>query len=225
MGTVWPNLRGLPHDDASGIIVNLMSATRKSKQEVVSEFRTRGILDAARKVFAKKGYAHATMDEIATVTGLSKGTLYLYFESKQDVYLKALRSGSAEMLKRTKIEMQNADGIRAKIRALIATSVKCADENRDFNRIYAAELSNVIHPSSIDADLRDSHTREVRVIEKALRDAIDTGEIQPLDVEEAAFTIQDMARSLITRRLLGWSKKNGEHDIDFLCSLIWKGIG
>jgi len=40
-------------------------------------------LGSARKVFAKKGFAGATMDEIAAASGLAKGTLYLYFKSKR----------------------------------------------------------------------------------------------------------------------------------------------
>jgi hypothetical protein len=58
-----------------------------------------------------------------------------------------------------------------------------------------------------------------------LRDAVAHGEIQPLDVATIAFTIQDMIRSLTTRRVLGSSKKDREEDIDILCNFIWKGIG
>jgi hypothetical protein len=44
-------------------------------------------------------------------------------------------------------------------------------------------------------------------------------------VKALAFTIQDMVRSLIGRRLLGLSKKSLEDDIEYLCNLIWIGIG
>ena len=43
-------------------------------------------MDAAEKVFFSKGVKEATMDEIAEVAELSKGTLYLYFKSKEDLY-------------------------------------------------------------------------------------------------------------------------------------------
>src|SRR5271167_1335125 len=98
-----------------------MSSLVKTKQEVVSEFRCAGILGSARKVFARKGFAGATMDDIAAATGLAKGTLYLYFKSKRDVYLKTLQHGSAELLEQVKANMQLASGARAKLRALVAT--------------------------------------------------------------------------------------------------------
>lgn len=44
------------------------------------------ILDAANKVFAEKGYHEATMDDIAKRLGVSKGAIYLYFSSKEDLF-------------------------------------------------------------------------------------------------------------------------------------------
>jgi len=51
----------------------------------VSEERKGQILNAAEEVFTSKGFDEARMDDIAEETGLSKGTLYLYFKSKDDL--------------------------------------------------------------------------------------------------------------------------------------------
>ena len=53
--------------------------------EYKEEARSR-ILDAANKVFAEKGYHEATMDDIAKRLGVSKGAIYLYFSSKEDLF-------------------------------------------------------------------------------------------------------------------------------------------
>ena len=53
--------------------------------EYKEEARSR-ILDAANKVFAEKGYHEATMDDIAKRLGVSKGAIYLYFPSKEDLF-------------------------------------------------------------------------------------------------------------------------------------------
>ena len=45
------------------------------------------ILEAAFKVFVKKGYSKTTMDDIVDVSGLSKGALYHYYKSKKDLFL------------------------------------------------------------------------------------------------------------------------------------------
>jgi AcrR family transcriptional regulator len=58
------------------------------------EARAPEILEAALASFAEKGYAGTRMDDIAARAGITKGTIYLYFDSKEAVF-KALARGSA----------------------------------------------------------------------------------------------------------------------------------
>jgi AcrR family transcriptional regulator len=165
------------------------------------------------------------MDEIAAAAGLAKGTLYLYFESKRDVYLKTLQRGSAELLEQVRTSMQAADGTHAKMRALIAARARYAEENRDFYTLYSTQFGNIAHPALLAKEFRSLQLKHAHTLEQALRKGVDRGEIGPVDVKALAFTIQDMVRSLIGRRLLGLSKKSLEDDIEYLCNLIWIGIG
>ena len=56
----------------------------------VSEERKGQIMNAAEEVFTQKGFGNARMDDIAEETGLSKGTLYLYYKSKDDLIIAIL---------------------------------------------------------------------------------------------------------------------------------------
>lgn len=56
----------------------------------VSDERKAQIINAAEDVFTQKGFNEARMDDIADKTGLSKGTLYLYFKSKDDLIIAIL---------------------------------------------------------------------------------------------------------------------------------------
>ena len=56
----------------------------------VTDERTSQIINAAEDVFTKKGFDEARMDDIAEQTGLSKGTLYNYFKSKDDLIIAIL---------------------------------------------------------------------------------------------------------------------------------------
>jgi TetR/AcrR family transcriptional regulator len=67
------------------------------RKEREKEHRKEEILDAAQKVFFDKELAMATMDEIAETAELSKGTLYLYYKSKEDMYLGVMMRGMEEM--------------------------------------------------------------------------------------------------------------------------------
>jgi TetR/AcrR family transcriptional regulator len=63
------------------------------RKEREKEHRREEIINAAQKVFFEKGLQVATMDEIADAAELSKGTLYLYYKSKEDLYLGVMVRG------------------------------------------------------------------------------------------------------------------------------------
>ncbi len=63
-----------------------------------SEARPGEIVQAALDVFAEKGFAAAKLDEIAARAGISKGALYLYFETKEDIFRAVVREAVAPNL-------------------------------------------------------------------------------------------------------------------------------
>lgn len=66
------------------------SSTDLSRRERERQMRRRAMLDAAESVFAEKGYARATLDEIADRAEFGKGTLYNYFEGGKEEILYAI---------------------------------------------------------------------------------------------------------------------------------------
>ena len=69
-----------------------MGISERKKRE--KEQRRNMIIDAAQKIFFKKGIENSTMDDVAREAELSKGTLYLYFKSKEDIQLAIAMRGS-----------------------------------------------------------------------------------------------------------------------------------
>lgn len=69
-----------------------MNKTKRKERE--RKAREEIILDAAEQVFQENGYNGATMDEVADLAGVGKGTLYLHFKSKQSIYLAICLRGS-----------------------------------------------------------------------------------------------------------------------------------
>src|SRR5437660_11771403 len=59
--------------------------------EYKEEAKTR-ILSAANRVFGEKGYRQATMDDVAKKLGVSKGAIYLYFASKEELFEEICRT-------------------------------------------------------------------------------------------------------------------------------------
>lgn len=64
----------------------------RSKNPEIRNERQHQILDAARRIFGEHGLAESRMDDIAVAAGLSKGTLYLYYKSKDDLVVGLLEA-------------------------------------------------------------------------------------------------------------------------------------
>jgi AcrR family transcriptional regulator len=202
-----------------------MSSALKTKKEVVTEFRTSGILEAARKVFASKGFNDATVDDIASAAGVAKGTVYLYYGSKRDIYFAALKFGIEQMYSMLQEELSKVSTPAEKLRRLIAVKLEYFDDNRDFFKIYYSELGNIcIHPGTIDSQFKALYEQQAKVVEAILREGARKKVIRPVRAEQAAFAISDIIRGVVTQRVVGWSKSKISQDVEFIFDLIWKGI-
>jgi AcrR family transcriptional regulator len=201
-----------------------MALAGKSKQDVVSEFRCAEILAAARKVFATRGFSDATVDEVASAAGIAKGTVYLYYPSKRDIYLAALKHGLLELQDRTHATILAAAGIRAKLRAFVRTRIEYAEANRDFIKIYHSEFGNLATANVSDSEFQQLYLQQARMLEGVLQEAVQNGEIRQIRTDFTAYIIYDMVKGVMIQRLLGWSGGAMEEDIELLNDLVWKGI-
>ena len=117
-----------------------------SDEQVAS--RRRRILDASAVCFARDGLHRATVDDVATASGLSKGALYGYFKSKEDM-VAALK---VESVQRDASVIRAATQHREPEEALAAMlSGVVADASRDAGDALAAMLSGVVADASRDA--------------------------------------------------------------------------
>ena len=67
----------------------------EKKQEKVSQIRKKEILDAAKKVFLRKGFADTVMEDIITQTSLSRGGVYYHYKNKVEILHDLMREGMA----------------------------------------------------------------------------------------------------------------------------------
>ena len=63
-----------------------MSPRTTQQNKVIRAEREQQILDAALVVFAQKGYGDTRISDIANAVGIAKGTIYLYFDSKESLF-------------------------------------------------------------------------------------------------------------------------------------------
>lgn len=87
----------------------------------VSEERRAQIVAAALACFTRKGYGNTTMDDIVVESGLSKGTLYWYFKSKDDLFTSTMASCFADFGEESLAVLQGCKTAADKLRAIAAT--------------------------------------------------------------------------------------------------------
>jgi len=104
-----------------------MAITQRRQRE--REERRAQILEAARTVFLKKGFLLSTMGQVAAEAELSKGTLYLYFKSKDDLFVAIGAEVTAEIGGRFQIALdRNYDGLETVV-AMMQSYADFAMEN------------------------------------------------------------------------------------------------
>ncbi len=193
----------------------------KTKQQIVSEFRRTEIVDAARTVFARRGFARGIIDEIAQEAGIAKGTVYLYFRSKTEIY-KAVFEHDMKALKQSTLDRVDAAGsLREKIETFTLARLENAEAKKEFFRIMDAEQGNL---SITRSQYRNWLREPVLHLAAAIEEAARRGEIRPVPAEKVAWSIADMTRGAIQRRLLGQSDNSLREESDFLSSFIWAAL-
>ena len=202
-----------------------MPVLGKTRKEVIKEFRTAELLEAARQVFAKKGFHAATVDDIATAAGVSKGTVYLYYRSKQEVYWAVFEHGITALYSELQGRLEAEQTPESKVRAFIEIKIRYFELNRDFFRIYFSELgSGLSHPAQMPPRFEEMYLQQARLLEGALQQGIQSKAIRQIRTDTAAVAISDLVRGVTIQRVLGWSTKDVESDVNFVFDLVWRGI-
>ncbi len=116
-----------------------MGAAERRVRE--KEERRSSILDAAERVFLHKGLTASTMDEIAHEAEVSKGTLYLYFKGKDELYLTIAIRTLSEMVHRFEATAAGPGTGLDRLRRLTLAHAAFALENHDRFRVATSWLT------------------------------------------------------------------------------------
>ena len=198
----------------------------KTKRDVVTEFRMAELVAAARKVFSERGFHNATMEEIARLAGVAKGTIYLYYPSKRAAYWAALEQGILAMIEETRRSMEAARTAEAKIRAFIQCKISYCEQNRDFFKIYYSEFGHSLtHPVRLRKQFGELYLQQAQILKAVLEEGVRNRAIRPIPTDAAAFAICDLTRSVATQRVLGRDKTDLRDAVNFIFELVWKGLG
>lgn len=162
----------------------------QERKEREREARREEIIAAAEKVFFQKGLAQATMDEIAAMAELSKGTLYLYYRSKEDLYLAVSMKGTDLLLEHFRTVADSDEHVIKQLMGLLDEYYKFFQNHKNYFRMYYflenPDVHSQVSPEMLDACTR-SDQRLWQVVTGVIRKAIDQGMLHAgLDPMEVA---------------------------------------
>ena len=101
-----------------------------------SDDKRRRILQAAVKVFARKGYFAARVAEIAKRAGVADGTIYLYFRGKEDILVSLFDELMAEHVERARAEMQAVEDAPSRLRLIAEHHLRALGADRDVAVVF-----------------------------------------------------------------------------------------
>lgn len=180
------------------------------------------IIEAALRVFAKKGYHEATMKDVADILRVSEGTIYLYFKSKRELFKAIGDLGERQTAEVISSAIENADPVRRFFDL-------AADMYEQYEPISGL-IFELLAESSRDASLRkiirgdfdkDRETMRAFLVELQKRNKIGSD----LDVNSVAMAIVALFYGYAISRLLGVGKDEAKTAYREAMRLMLAGSG
>lgn len=110
-----------------------------TRTRLAREERKRQILSEAHTLFAARGYATVTMDEVAAAVGVTKPLLYNYFGNKERLYLACMEPAGEALMKAVMAPVAQAGSAQEAMRSGIRAFFEFVDEDRSAWRVLFDE--------------------------------------------------------------------------------------
>lgn len=167
-----------------------IAANVRAKRERRKDARPGELLAAALQLFVEKGFAATRAEEVARRAGVSKGTLFLYFASKEDLFKAVVRENLSGQFPQWNARFEAYEGSTADLVRLflgqwwetvgnspVSGIVKLMmSEASNFPELAAFYEQEVIQPGS-------------RLIQRILQRGMDRGEFAPIDLDYGVYTL------------------------------------
>lgn len=116
---------------------------RLSRRELEKSARKKDIIDAALVLFSEKDFHEVTVDEIAERVGLSKGTLYLYFDNKESLFFSIIKDKTESLLAQLQSAIKADAPYIERLEELIRTYLVFFEEHKPYFKVIHSEKSRM----------------------------------------------------------------------------------
>jgi AcrR family transcriptional regulator len=175
----------------------------------------------ALDVFAKRGFAGASMSEIAKTAGVSKGGLYLYFDSKEDLILHSVGAWVEQFLQETRREVPDDLPPEQRLRAVVHAMVQVFVVDERSLKIAAAIFQLYVTNPKLWAQYpvaREMFQGARKVVSNIVLEGVSTGEFRPdaaREAEKAAVNLIAFLDGIALHHYMSNRKIDLEEHVDF----------
>ena len=183
------------------------------------------ILETARKVFVEKGFKRVTMKDIVEACDISRGGLYLYFESTSQIFLEVLKLESEET-DDVFSDSITEDATAADILVLFLQEQKKELLRKEDTLTQASyEFYFETQPNKKENVLRKQFEEAVKIIEKLIEAGVDSGEFYCEDCKGTARNIMFILEGLkISAQTIGITADTVDKEILYILKSLGVGI-
>jgi TetR/AcrR family transcriptional regulator of autoinduction and epiphytic fitness len=174
-----------PPGPASRVLRGDMMEVLKTERD--RDEKRRAILEAARESFAQYGYKATTMDHVAHIANVAKGTIYNFFPSKEELFHVILQDLIRQIEEVATAAIDPALSLFENLHRALVAVLQYRREEELLLRL-TREVEDFGTPAAKEA-LRKFEDAVLGFIERRLRAAIDKGKMKPCDVPVVAFLI------------------------------------
>lgn len=180
------------------------------------------ILRAAFSLFAEKGFHHTTVEEIATLAGVGKGTVYEYFSSKQMLLQEMLRMASDYYFSSFIRDMEGIGGLKEKLEKLIELHFQFFVEHRDVARVVLFEHRYITE--DLGDWLVEKEQRRTAFLAALLERSAAKGEIRPVNFQVVARMIIGALWHMGVELAISEEEMDGKTLAVELMDILWTGL-
>lgn len=149
----------------------------------------RKIFETSMKLFAEKGYDGTSIEEITSVVGVAKGTLYYHFSSKEEIFNFLVEEGMNLLKNSIKIKTNKQERYIDKLRAIILIQIKIVAKYENFISIV---LSEIWGNSSRSITCQNYLNEYLEIVKEVIANGIKNNEIKNVDISIVADEIFGM---------------------------------
>jgi AcrR family transcriptional regulator len=196
----------------------------KIVDEQAREATRHHIIHKAANEFARLGFDQANINVIAEQAGIGKGTIYLYFENKRELFLAMLRQIAHAQLASIRHALASEGTLRERLKRLFLAFARLAQEDSDSFNVYMSTLYGVNRAFKTEATklLRDY----IAVIAMTLQESQAHGELRAVDIETTALMVLTVTESFVlTAGVLGQTEREIARQAENVADFILCGIG